>query len=40
LIHPESKQLTINEDDELIKGALITKDGKVVHPSLSQHQAA
>ena len=40
LIDPESKRLVINEDDELIKGTLITRDGKVVHPSLSQHQAA
>jgi NAD(P) transhydrogenase subunit alpha len=40
LIDPDSKQLVINEEDELIKGSLITKDGKVVHPSLTQHQAA
>jgi len=40
LIDPDSKQLAINQDDELIKGSLITKDGKVVHPSLAQHQAA
>ena len=40
LIDPESKQLAINEDDELIKGALITKDGKVVHPALLRNQAA
>ena len=40
LIDPGSKELVINEDDELIKGSLITRDGKVVHPSLSQHQAA
>ncbi|MCE3248071.1 MAG: Re/Si-specific transhydrogenase subunit alpha [Geminicoccaceae bacterium] len=40
LIDPGSKELVVNEDDELIKGSLITRDGKVVHPSLSQHQAA
>jgi NAD(P) transhydrogenase subunit alpha len=40
LIDPESKQLAINEDDQLIKGTLITKDGKVVHPALLQNQAA
>ena len=34
LIDPESKELVINEDDDLVKGTLITKDGKVVHPSL------
>jgi NAD(P) transhydrogenase subunit alpha len=40
LIDPESKQLKINLDDDLVKGALITQDGKVVHPSLDQNQAA
>jgi NAD(P) transhydrogenase subunit alpha len=40
LIDPGSKELVVNEGDELIKGSLITRDGKVVHPSLSQHQAA
>ena len=40
LIDPDTKALVINEDDDLIKGTLITKDGKVVHPALSQNQAA
>jgi proton-translocating NAD(P)+ transhydrogenase subunit alpha len=40
LIDPESKQLKINLDDDLVKGSLITQDGKVVHPSLNQNQAA
>jgi H+-translocating NAD(P) transhydrogenase subunit alpha len=40
LIDPESKELVIDASDELIKGTLITRDGKVVHPSLGQHQAA
>jgi H+-translocating NAD(P) transhydrogenase subunit alpha len=40
LIDPGSKELVVNEDDELVKGSLITRDGKVVHPSLGQHQAA
>ena len=40
LIDPDSKALVINQDDDLVKGALITKDGKVVHPSLNQNQAA
>jgi H+-translocating NAD(P) transhydrogenase subunit alpha len=40
LIDPESQQLKINLDDDLVKGALITQDGKVVHPSLDQNQAA
>ena len=40
LIDPETKKLVINESDDLIKGALITKDGKVVHPALLRNQAA
>ena len=40
LIDPETKELVINEGDDLIKGTLITKDGKVVHPALQQNQAA
>jgi NAD(P) transhydrogenase subunit alpha len=40
LIDPDTKALVINQDDDLVKGALITKDGKVVHPSLNQNQAA
>ena len=40
LIDQDAKSLAINEDDELIKGTLITKDGKVVHPALLRNQAA
>jgi NAD(P) transhydrogenase subunit alpha len=40
LIDPDTKELAINEDDELVKGALITKDGKIVHPALLRSQAA
>ena len=40
LIDKDSGELVINEDDELVKGALITKDGKVVHPALVRNQAA
>jgi H+-translocating NAD(P) transhydrogenase subunit alpha len=40
LIDRDAKELAINEDDELIKGTLITKDGKVVHPALLRNQAA
>ncbi len=40
LIDPESKQLKIDLADDLVKGTLITKDGQVVHPALSQSQAA
>ncbi len=40
MIDPETKQLKIDEADDLIKGTLITKDGQVVHPALSRNQAA
>ena len=40
LIDKETSELVINEDDQLIKGTLITKDGKVVNPALLQNQAA
>jgi NAD(P) transhydrogenase subunit alpha len=40
LIDKDSGELVINEDDDLVKGALITKDGKVVHPALTRSQAA
>jgi NAD(P) transhydrogenase subunit alpha len=40
LIDKDSGELAINEDDELIKGALITRDGKVVHPALARNHAA
>ncbi|MGD9783390.1 MAG: Re/Si-specific NAD(P)(+) transhydrogenase subunit alpha [Hyphomicrobiaceae bacterium] len=35
MIDKKEKALKIDWDDEIIKGTLIAKDGKVVHPSLS-----
>ncbi len=35
LIDKESKALTIDLDDEIIKGTLVTRDGAVVHPALA-----
>jgi NAD(P) transhydrogenase subunit alpha len=40
LIDPESGQLKIDEDDDLVAGTLVTKGGAVVHPALSQNEAA
>jgi H+-translocating NAD(P) transhydrogenase subunit alpha len=40
LLIDDGGELVINEDDDLVKGALITRDGKVVHPALAQSQAA
>jgi NAD(P) transhydrogenase subunit alpha len=40
LIDKDSGELVINEGDDLVNGALITKDGKIVHPALTRSQAA
>jgi H+-translocating NAD(P) transhydrogenase subunit alpha len=34
----KDKVLKVNWDDEIIKGTLIAKDGRIVHPSLQQQQ--
>jgi proton-translocating NAD(P)+ transhydrogenase subunit alpha len=34
MIDKQQKSLKVNWDDELIKGTLVARDGKVVHPSL------
>jgi NAD(P) transhydrogenase subunit alpha len=34
MIDKKEKQLAVNGDDELIKGTLIAKDGRIVHPNL------
>ncbi len=36
----ESKAFSIPWDDELVKATLLTKDGHIVHPSLTKSQAA
>jgi NAD(P) transhydrogenase subunit alpha len=36
LIDKEAKALRIDWDDEIVKGTLVAKDGKIVHPSLTQ----
>lgn len=35
LVDKDDKKLVIDEEDDLIKGAMITKDGEVVHPNLN-----
>jgi NAD(P) transhydrogenase subunit alpha len=35
----QDKSLKINWDDEVIKGTLVAKGGKLVHPSLQQQGA-
>ena len=35
MIDKEANALTINWDDEIIKGTALTRDGAVVHPSLA-----
>ena len=34
MIDKKEKVLKVNWDDEIIKGTLVAKDGKIVHPSL------
>ena len=33
MIDKKEKKLAVNWDDDLIKGTLIAKDGKIVHPN-------
>jgi NAD(P) transhydrogenase subunit alpha len=40
LIDKDKKTLDIDWDDEIVKGTLIAKDGKLVHPSLQPQGAA
>ena len=35
MIDKKEKVLKVNWDDEIVKGTLVAKDGKVVHPSLT-----
>ena len=34
LVDPKTKELTINTDDELVRGTLLTRDGQLVHEAL------
>ena len=36
MIDKKDKRLKINWDDEIIKGTLVAKDGRIVHPSLQR----
>jgi NAD(P) transhydrogenase subunit alpha len=36
LFDKKEKVLAVNWDDEIVKGTLVAKDGKIVHPSLTQ----
>ena len=40
LVDKESKDLAIDWDDEIVKGTLVTKDGKIVHPNLVPAEAS
>jgi NAD(P) transhydrogenase subunit alpha len=40
MIDKKEKKLSINWDDELIKGTLITRDGAIVHPNFKPKTAA
>ena len=40
LVDPETKNLAIDWEDEIVKGTLVTRDGKVVHPMLTNKKPA
>ena len=40
LIDKKDKALKVNWDDDIVKGTLVAKDGRVVHPSLQQAKVA
>ena len=40
MVDKETKALKIDLDDEIVKGTLVTRDGQIVHPSLSQSLGA
>ena len=40
MLDKKDKVLKINWDDEVIKGTLVAKDGKIVHPSLAPKEGA
>jgi NAD(P) transhydrogenase subunit alpha len=40
MIDKKDKTLRVNWDDEIIKGTLVAKDGRIVHPSVVQQTAA
>ena len=37
MVDKETRALKINLDDDVVKGTLVTRDGQIVHPSLSQN---
>ena len=37
MVDKETRALKIDLDDEVVKGTLVTRDGQIVHPSLSQN---
>ena len=39
MIDKKDKTLKVNWDDEIVKGTLVAKDGKIVHPNLTQSPA-
>ena len=40
LVDAETKQLAIDWEDEIVKGTLVTRDGKVVHPMMTAKKPA
>jgi len=40
LVDPETKELAIDWEDEIVQGTLVTRGGKVVHPILASKKPA
>ena len=40
LVDPETKELAIDWEDEIVQGTLVTRGGKVVHPMLAAKKPA
>ena len=38
LVNPEANELNINLEDEIVRGTLVTRDGRIVHPLLLEKE--
>jgi NAD(P) transhydrogenase subunit alpha len=38
MVDKETKALKVDLNDEVVKGTLVTQDGRIVHPSLAAKQ--
>ena len=38
LVNPEANELNIDLEDEIVRGTLVTRDGRIVHPLLLEKE--